>query len=75
MNTAELIYQEAKSLPEAQAREVLDFVEFLKIKLRREEDETAYLMREPANARDLLEAVQELRERRGYTPRELLDDN
>lgn len=75
MNTAELIYQEAKSLPEAQAREVLDFVEFLKIKLQREEDETAYLMREPANARDLLEAVQELRERRGYTPRELLDDN
>jgi len=75
MNTAELIYQEAKSLPEAQAREVLDFVEFLKIKLQRGEDETAYLMREPANARDLLDAVQELRERRGYTPRELLDDN
>ncbi|BBL71471.1 DUF2281 domain-containing protein [Methylogaea oryzae] len=30
MNTAELIYQTVKSLPEHQAREVLDFVEFLK---------------------------------------------
>jgi hypothetical protein len=60
MNTVELIYQEAKSLPEAEAREVLDFVEFLKAKRRRGEDETAYLLREPANARDLLVAVQEL---------------
>jgi len=75
MNTAELIFQEAKSLPEAQAKEVLDFVEFLKNKLRHGEDETAYLMREPANARDLLEAVQELREKRAYTPRELLEDD
>jgi hypothetical protein len=65
MSTAELIYQEAKDLPEADAREVLDFVEFLKAKRRRGEDETAYLLKEPANARDLLEAVRELRERRG----------
>jgi len=36
MNTAELIYQEAKDLPETEAREVLDFVEFLKAKRRRE---------------------------------------
>jgi hypothetical protein len=28
MNTAELIYQEAKNLPETEAREVLDFLEF-----------------------------------------------
>ena len=27
MNTAERIYQEAQTLPEAQAREVLDFLE------------------------------------------------
>ena len=36
MNTVELIYQEAKDLPETEAREVLDFVEFLKAKRRRE---------------------------------------
>jgi hypothetical protein len=32
MTTAELIYQESKELLEAEAREVLDFVEFLKAK-------------------------------------------
>jgi len=75
MNTAELIYQEAKDLPEAEAREVLDFVEFLKAKQRRGEDETTYLLREPANAKDLLEAVKELQEKRGYQSRELLPDD
>jgi hypothetical protein len=35
MNTAELIYQESKELPETEAREVLDFVEFLKAKRQR----------------------------------------
>lgn len=35
MNTAELIYQESKELPEIEAREVLDFVEFLKAKRQR----------------------------------------
>ena len=35
MNTAERIYQEAQTLPEAQAREVLDFLEFLKSKLEK----------------------------------------
>lgn len=74
MNTAELIYQEAKDLSEADAREVLDFIEFLKAKRKRSEDETAYLLREPANARDLLAAVQELREGRGLQQRELLSD-
>ena len=34
MNTAERIYREAQTLPEAQAKEVLNFLEFLKIKLR-----------------------------------------
>lgn len=32
MNTAALIYQEARDLPETEAREVLDFVVFLKAK-------------------------------------------
>ncbi|MFI3219634.1 MAG: DUF2281 domain-containing protein [Methylococcales bacterium] len=35
MNTAELIYQESKELPEFEAREVLDFVAFLKAKRQR----------------------------------------
>lgn len=30
MNTAELIYQEAKTLPDSLGAEVLDFIEFLK---------------------------------------------
>ncbi len=32
MTTVELICQKAKELPEIEAREVLDFVEFLKVK-------------------------------------------
>ena len=35
MNTAERIYREAQTLPEAQAIEVLNFLEFLKIKLKK----------------------------------------
>ncbi|MCX7111073.1 MAG: type II toxin-antitoxin system HicB family antitoxin [Proteobacteria bacterium] len=54
---------------------VLDFVEFLKIKQRHGEDETAYLLREPANARDLLAAARELHEKKGYQARELLPDD
>jgi hypothetical protein len=75
MNTAELIYRQAKNLPEAAAREVLDFIEFLHAKERRSEDETAYLMREPANARDLLEAAAELRDHKAYPAHELLPDD
>ncbi|MDP3007728.1 MAG: DUF2281 domain-containing protein [Methylococcales bacterium] len=44
MNTTELIYQESKELPEFEAREVLDFVAFLKAKRQRKlaaEQETA----------------------------------
>ena len=33
MDTAERIYEEAKHLPEAQAREVLHYLEFLKSKV------------------------------------------
>lgn len=32
MNTAELIYQNVKNLPEVQAQEVLKFIDFLKFK-------------------------------------------
>lgn len=75
MNTAELIYQEAKALPESDAQEVLDFVEFLKAKRQRGEDETAYLLREPANARRLLKSVENIRAGKGITVRELLPDD
>ncbi|MCI5159104.1 MAG: DUF2281 domain-containing protein [Candidatus Electrothrix sp. AUS1_2] len=33
--TAERIYQQSRDLPEAQAQSVLDFIEFLREKLRR----------------------------------------
>ncbi|KOR28724.1 hypothetical protein TI05_16365 [Achromatium sp. WMS3] len=75
MNIAQLIYQEAKDMPEFEAQKVLDFMKFLKSKHMSLEDETAYLMREPANARDLLEAISELRDGRGYQSRELLPDD
>ena len=35
MNTAERIYREVQTLPETQAQEVLDFLEFLKVKLKK----------------------------------------
>jgi hypothetical protein len=34
MTTAERIYQQSRDLPEAQAQSVLDFIEFLREKLR-----------------------------------------
>lgn len=61
MNTAELVYSKTKAMPDSDAREILDFVEFLEAK-RRSENETAYLLREPANARRLLTAVENLRD-------------
>lgn len=74
MNTAELIYQKAKALPEAEAREILDFMEFLESK-RRGENETAYLLQEPANARRLLTAADNIRAGRCIEDRELLSDD
>lgn len=74
MNTAELIYQKAKALPEAEAREILDFMEFLETK-RRGEIETAYLLQEPANARRLLAAADNIRAGRCIEERELLPDD
>lgn len=73
MNTAELIYQKAKALPEVEAREILDFMEFLETK-RRGESETAYLLQEPANARRLL-AADNIRAGRCIEGRELLPDD
>lgn len=40
MNTAELIYQESKELAEFEAREVLDFVAFLKAKRQKLKSES-----------------------------------
>lgn len=73
--TADLIYQEAKDLPEPEAQEVLDFVAFLKARRGRGKDETAYLLKEPANARRLLEAVANIRSGRHIEERELLPDD
>ena len=46
MNIAELIYQETRGLPETEASEILDFVEFIKVKRRRVlEGTTAFQLR------------------------------
>ena len=74
MNTAELIYQKAKRLPEVETREILDFMEFLETK-RRGESETTYLLQEPANARRLLAAADNIRAGRSIEERELLPDH
>ena len=37
MNTADQIYEQVKALPEPLAREVLDFVGYLTMKIQREE--------------------------------------
>ena len=39
MDTAELVHEKTKALPPAAQREVLDFVEYLEIKLRKEDAE------------------------------------
>ncbi len=59
--TAERIRELAKELPEEDAREVLNFIEFLRFKRLAGEDETTYLLKEPANRRWLLEAVENIR--------------
>lgn len=74
MNTAELIYQKAKALPEVDAREILDFMVFLETK-RRGESETAYLLQEPENARRLLAAADNIRAGRCIDERKLLPDD
>ncbi len=48
MNTPELIYQEARDLPESEAQEVLDFMAFLKAKRHRTPDQ-AVSIREAEN--------------------------
>jgi hypothetical protein len=68
MNTAELIYQEAKALPEADAREVLDFLEFLKAKRARgvpvvEQEPTVT----PEAHATLVERMRAIRERQPMT--------
>lgn len=53
MNTAEKIYQEARRLPDALAREVLDFISYLEIKhgLRDTQAEDLKAAQEPAMRR------------------------
>ena len=43
MNTAELIYQKAKEIPDSEAREVLDFMERLRAKREREAAERGFM--------------------------------
>ena len=72
--TLNRIIKAAQNLSEDEAMEALHFMEYLTTKRKRGEDETTYLLKEPANAKDLLEAIQDLREGR-YQARELLPDD
>ncbi|RMD69086.1 MAG: hypothetical protein D6819_07855, partial [Gammaproteobacteria bacterium] len=55
----EKIVELLKDMPEEQAQEVLDFAEF--VYARHCLDETAYLLKDPANRQRLLEAVANIR--------------
>ncbi|MHB1292542.1 MAG: DUF2281 domain-containing protein [Sulfuricella sp.] len=50
MNTAEIIYERAKNLPEPLAREVLDFVNFITLKNERADSENLMLAQQPSLA-------------------------
>lgn len=50
MNTAEIIYERAKNLPEPLAREVLDFVNFITLKRERAETENLILAQQSSLA-------------------------
>lgn len=69
---AERVFDVLRDMQEQDAGEVLDFAEFLKF--RRGHDETAYLLREPANARRLLSAAANRREEpnEGLLPESLI---
>ncbi|BCX88496.1 hypothetical protein MIN45_P0865 [Methylomarinovum tepidoasis] len=73
--TAERIREMAQELPEEDAIEVLKFIEYLRFRRLAGEDETTYLLREPANRRRLLEAVENIRKGRDIEAKELLPDD
>ncbi|HHJ39139.1 MAG: hypothetical protein AXA67_11420 [Methylothermaceae bacteria B42] len=73
--TTEKIIEVVRELPEEEAREVLKFIEFLRFRRLAGEDETAYLLKEPANRRRLLEAVENIRKGQHVEAKELLPDD
>ncbi len=73
--TTERIIEVVRELPEEEAREVLKFIEFLCFRRLAGEDETAYLLKEPANRRRLLEAVENIRKGQHVEAKELLPDD
>lgn len=74
--TAEKILELIRALPEKKALEVLDFAEFLQSRTNVEQhDETAYLMREPANRERLLQSVRNIQSGNNIQKHELLPDD
>ena len=63
MNLAETIYQHSLRLPEAAAREALDFIEFLEQRYTREPNSPSRPAekprRQPGSARDVLVVIEE----------------
>lgn len=76
MNLAETIYQHSLRLPEAAAREALDFIEFLEQRYTREANSPSRPAvkprRQAGSARDVLEVIEEdeahLNDFREYMP-------
>lgn len=74
-STAEKILELIRALPEKKALEVLDFAEFLQSRTNVEHNETAYLMKEPANRERLLQSVRNIQSGNNIQKHELSPDD
>ncbi|MFI3218252.1 MAG: DUF2281 domain-containing protein [Methylococcales bacterium] len=71
MNTAELIYEKSKQLPESLAHQVLDYLEFLEIKYQQEiESETLYVLQNNALMQQIKESEKTFSNKTGFIPSE-----
>ncbi len=73
--TAEKILELVRVLPDDSALEVLDFAAFLQSRINHNHDETAYLMREPANKERLLQSIENIKSGNNIQQHELLPDD
>jgi hypothetical protein len=71
MNTAELIYEKSKQLPESLVHQVLDYLEFLEIKYQQEiESETLYVLQNNSLMQQIKESEKTFANKTGFIPSE-----
>ena len=71
MNTAELIYEKSKQLPEPLVHQVLDYLEFLETKYRQEiESETLYVLQNDLLMQQIKESEKTFADKTGFIPSE-----